>query len=686
MKILSLGINNFKQFVDAEFNFESQSESSPFALIVGSNGAGKTTLLSALFFAFHGDVLASLDDPKHLLNRELFNSLQEGEEASLTVWVRFSSNSNEYTVQRNLLIRRNGDSETRLDEDLDVFNHTENIPETPPQMWLNRVFPANLARFLFFPGEQLEDFFNPTKFAAFVNDIKTLSGLDRLDLLQSAIASTIQRIDKRIKSIPGDSEIKKLMESLGSCEKELGEYQEELAKSSAELSRGYARQEELASILKSRSNDYESLKDAETLRSAMPQLERDVKGASADLTKLYANYGWISLAASVLARARKTTEALDAVSSGHRTLPDSVVESILANDVCICGRKIGHDTEAAQTLRRLVESPERRVNLPAYLDVLDATTPGGLLDVEAVADAIVNQWDALEDAETKLTLAHQKLSEISRTSSTDGKNDPLSLALQEIVELDQRLPLLDEKVRDLRVKVNGHESKRASLLAEVSSNLTESETHGALIRRRESLARISHSFESDAADMRRHIQDSLRQMLTDALPPIFNYQNFEVHVDEHFRVVIMQNGRAAAMSEGQRKSISFAIIASLTKLASTLVWKDKDSGQTLDHAYPLVIDAGFAELSEYFSQFSLAWLKEATSQVILIALHNIGTRLIEIIPRAELSNLYLLRLQFETSDGEDEKWKSPLGEIKVRTFGAEKNCMTIERLDIDGFN
>jgi hypothetical protein len=173
----------------------------------------------------------------------------------------------------------------------------------------------------------------------------------------------------------------------------------------------------------------------------------------------------------------------------------------------------------------------------------------------------------------------------------------------------------------------------------------------------------------------------MREILEVNLPPIFNFEPIEVHVNSEFGVEISSRaGAPIAMAEGQRKSLAFAIIAALTDIAGQVSRKVTGSEGAQVENFPLVIDAGFAELADYFSKYPLEWLKKSSNQVILISLPQITSRLSELIPPGEIAFKYLLTINAKSPGHENELWGHEGKMHVLRRFGQEVNSTTAERI------
>lgn len=680
MKLLTVHINGFKQFTNASFDFESQNSSSPFGLLVGFNGAGKTTFLSALYFAFHGDVLDSLDAPEQLCNDEAFAALNDGDDIQISISIDFVLNGIRYTLSRHRTIRKINGQEIKVEESAQVFNHVEKVFETPPQLWLNRAFPANLAKFLFFPGEHLTDFFDEEKFSGFVEDIRTLSGLDKLALLQDAIRGAISRIDKRIKAIPGNDKNQELIERINGCEEQIRTQTTLCSELSNKLVADELRQAELKQLLATKSSEFEGIRNLEALRSQTSDLEQNVQNASQVVTDLYTRFGWAILLKDLSQELGSKLASFQTQGALNRDWPTSSIKRLIATGRCICGCDIDSGSIEEARLKALLSQESSLESPTPYFELQDSLAPGGSLDHSFLASKIEAAWMDVTVAESKLD---ENLSAIKKAiSQTQGTHEQvLTIQFKELVDLDASLPNLRIKKTEELANLLLMEQSLVQLQNDLAANLGSVKEHSALGRRRESLIRISLSIELDAQQLESHIKSELRKFLQENLGPIFFSADFTVTVEENFSVTISQQDSKQGLAEGQRKSLAFAIIAALTRIAGNISNKFGPGTENTGEQYPLVIDAGFAELTDYFTAYPLEWLRNSSSQVILIALPEITTRLLDLIPRDERAFLYILVNNQKAKNQVDQYWNFAGKQYPVLQFGQASSATTILKVE-----
>jgi len=97
MRILSVTLNNFRQFPGENTIELSGADAKKVSLIYGTNGGGKTTLLSAIYWCLQGSA-PYIKNPKKLANRHLFDALHENEELEVSVTVKIQDNAGFFVI------------------------------------------------------------------------------------------------------------------------------------------------------------------------------------------------------------------------------------------------------------------------------------------------------------------------------------------------------------------------------------------------------------------------------------------------------------------------------------------------------------------------------------------------------------------------------------------------------------
>lgn len=102
MKFKSLKIKNFKQFIDEEINFSTDTEKN-ITLISGANATGKTTIIEAMKWCLFGECNNSTNN---LLNKKLEDNMNNGDRILVEVVLILVINQIEYSIKRTQIYEK----------------------------------------------------------------------------------------------------------------------------------------------------------------------------------------------------------------------------------------------------------------------------------------------------------------------------------------------------------------------------------------------------------------------------------------------------------------------------------------------------------------------------------------------------------------------------------------------------
>src|SRR5580692_3137180 len=99
MKLLSLRIENFRQFCGPYQVQFATADDRNVTVFYGANGAGKTTLLNAFTWCLFGEFTPAFENSTHLLNERAWNEVKSGMEVSCKVSAEFDHEDRKYLVE-----------------------------------------------------------------------------------------------------------------------------------------------------------------------------------------------------------------------------------------------------------------------------------------------------------------------------------------------------------------------------------------------------------------------------------------------------------------------------------------------------------------------------------------------------------------------------------------------------------
>jgi DNA sulfur modification protein DndD len=678
MIIHKITLKNFRQFLGRHeilVDSNGPGENSIF-LIIGVNGSGKTTLLSALHFAFHGENLASLDNPNRFCHEDVFQKLQDGEDTEVEVEVEFSRGDSKFALQRTLKLRRFGQDEMRLQEEVMLLNLNDGRLITPPGRWIASWFPPNLAQFFFFPGEHLEDFFEESRFTHFVDDIKSMSGLDKVELIMDSGKSVIQRLQKRISGITGDNQatllvdaISKLGERKSKQEELLGALRDRKRIATSELKDANA-------FLEAKEKEIGLIAELATVRHEIDALERSSDRLEDLRMDMLRTRGWVALAAESQAVAKRRVSELKESGLLRNELPKSLLRDILDSGQCLCGQLLDEGTTHRSKLEShlmdagSLEAPER------YGLLLEAMKSGNL-SLESLASSWIRLNEEESAVKTSLDVNKAREQAILSSIANDTNDLYLSAQLERRDELLVELTELDSEIQEGERIVDETSATLASKREELADAEASRGQHGILIRQMQSLERVLDSIAGDAIEMKQRIRLDLEQELNEQVQPIYMYEPVQIGIGPNFELKVTKNGAPFSESNGQKVLRALALVLVLHRISSRLALNTDFDDFPSSQAFPLVIDAGFGVLNTGFIQIATDWLLELRTQVILILLPLSASPVLEKL--GSNPGVTILEIS-QKSLGEDETGVLLESEVTFTRFGQQDKVTRAVRL------
>ena len=214
MKIISMELENFRQYREKQVIEFSTSEDKNFTIIEGANGAGKSNLLRAILWCMYGregELLGKYDEENKvgIVNEQVLRELPSEEKTQVRVKLTLGSNQPEFIIERYIWFKKNTSSLEKLEEKFTVMEATDQgyIPANNSSAKIKSILPEEIKSFFFFDGEKLDDFFKPgrgTKVKKAVFDVSQIELLDRtikhLEYVNNKLLKGQKNLSPRIQS------------------------------------------------------------------------------------------------------------------------------------------------------------------------------------------------------------------------------------------------------------------------------------------------------------------------------------------------------------------------------------------------------------------------------------------------------------------------------------------------------
>lgn len=181
MRIESIEIKNFRQYQSAKLEFKRNTKVGDIHIILGENGEGKTNILNAITWCFYGEE-SHLGDKNYalpMINSQYANALREKGEQSgeVSVTVKLETEEGPYVFMRHAIFSLYGKEPVKTDEKLGILDPKMKYYEDDEtvEMFVYRYVPQDINEYIFFDGEQLDNYFKEGKRDKIESGIKDLT-------------------------------------------------------------------------------------------------------------------------------------------------------------------------------------------------------------------------------------------------------------------------------------------------------------------------------------------------------------------------------------------------------------------------------------------------------------------------------------------------------------------------------
>src|SRR5260370_3914055 len=206
MKLLSLRVENFRQFCGPYQIQFATADNRNVTVIYGANGAGKTTFLNAFTWCLYEKFTPAFEKPSHLMNEKAWSEVKVGGEVSCKVTVEFDHEERKYVIQRVTTHRKLNSGEPQVIRDsellIDVTDESgsTNRVKVPHQI-IGQILPSRLSSFFFFDGERIENLVKPEAYQEIQDAIKTVLGLEAVERAIKHLTTAGKKLESDLKEV-----------------------------------------------------------------------------------------------------------------------------------------------------------------------------------------------------------------------------------------------------------------------------------------------------------------------------------------------------------------------------------------------------------------------------------------------------------------------------------------------------
>lgn len=630
MRLLSLEVENFRQFRGRQTITFATDHKQNVTLVYGPNGGGKTTLLNAFTWVLYGAFTEDLERPEELIHSDSWALAAEGTRLRVRGVLRFDHGGSTYEVERRLdavketpeqnVNHRRGELRVLVTDD----RGSTNEPRNPGDL-IDRILPEKLSKFFFFNGERIENLTRHSAYEELADATKTLLGLEVISRAIAHLPAAAKGFREQLGRL-STSEGQALERQVAEHEKRIGQLADELVNENSNLNALNDRREAVGRELA----DNSASKVLQEKRRAAEKSRVDAEGrqdsARRGMRELISRDGFLPFTASLATRVRERFADLEERGELPAPIKEPFIRELLDRGTCICGSPL-HDgsptrTELAGYLKT-AGSPELE-SLWTRLDGAARRLPDECVGFQAGLTRLLKEQD---DAVRVRQEAIERESEVAKQLKGDDLHldvqaleDKHASLLGDISACNQRVGRLQSDRR--REQAHLEETQKAFVKASKDDERS--------VELKECLRTAQEGLEALRA-IQGVLTEGVRQQLNQRIQATYDTISARPRTPElssEFELRLWETGpdgrrRRASNSTSENTILALSFVGGLVSLARDLE-EDRVDDEALRRLtegsggiYPVVVDAAFGSLDETYKVEVARALPQLASQLVI---------------------------------------------------------------------
>lgn len=621
MKLLSLKLNNFRQFV-GENTLDFGGKDNKVTVIYGLNGYGKTGLFRAIIFCLFGKTYLERDNLDLteqnrglvLVNHDLIEKAN-GDYVNASVTLKFEHNQIIYELYRSILCAKHGTEFNQQQGEVKLYLTIDGNTKPPIsdhnqiKQILDSIIDLKNKDFFLFDGEQMEELTKQSSKSMenIKRGITELLRLDAIKLVKDELAKAQRDIEKEIKDNSLSVELEQVNIEIDEIQNAIEKAQAQLNAANAELESLDREKSEIDAKIRT------SAEGAEKQKRKDEYLE-ELNSFDDELTEQRRNFREdLKTIAAYLGEAVVTDAYNDLKQRADRgelpaNIKDDFIKELISTGVCICGNNLNEHPEAVEKLKEYLNK-----NIGQY------------------AEAGFKVFQMTKDLSQKISLSINKDVEDHTLTYNRVKEDK-EILNKKIQGIDEELKgfvnLIDytRRAEEIANDIKGNitqkgasdselmrlSSKRDELYGKRAKYTEQNKILSDLQKRfdlvRESSKELDKVYKAYSDELRKQ----LSACATEIMKKIADRETLQaiskIEISDKFVLDVLSPSHLNILSQissGQRQVVSIAYICSLMQVAVGL-------------KMPLLMDTPFGRLSGAPRDACLQKLPELLTQWILL--------------------------------------------------------------------
>lgn len=626
MKFNKLRIKRFRQFYEEQTIDFSTNNDKNITIIHGGNGSGKSTILNAFLWVFYKEI--DLPKSHDLVSEKAVAEADYGDTIEAEVEVVFEHEGDEYRAKRSGVYQKTSEGGMMTEKKGgEITLEVSGEERENPDITLRRVLPERLKELFLFHGENIDELSGEDNQDQIKNAIRNIMGLEILERSIDHLEKVSTEFRKEVQEYGGE-DINALIDELEDLEREKTEKEKELKDVKEKLS-------EIDKDIDGVESELAELQGLEDKKDRKEDLERErgrirseIEDIEDEINTKISDDGYTVFAVSAV---QETLEGLQEEEKEEDEEEDEdeievdrkVVNALLEEGTCICGRDIEENSEHFKRVEQLIASDDSDER--GEIETVRSKTN------DRIKDVISDRRDLFRYVERKLD-KKEKLSE-----DLKGVNEEIDDIEEKLSEGDtERVEELEKKKEELGETEDKYDRKQGILEKEIEgleedinekeSEIDEKKSEKEQVEVAKRRKKVAETAKESLQETFETYQDTVRESVNSKVNEIFRdiiAKDYYVDITENYELrtkkdVGDESSVSVAKSTGERQVASLSFIASLISIARDRYESDKETSYFEGGIYPIVMDSPFGYLDPEYQRKVSETMPKMSEQVIVL--------------------------------------------------------------------
>ena len=621
MILHKLEMFNFRQYIGEQIVEFSTDPNKNVTVLIGVNTSGKTTIVRAFEWCLYGK--NGFEDPV-LLNSDVRDNMNIGDEQNIYVSVTFEHNNKIYTLKREYFYKCKGHKFIGDNEEVELTKPEQKLTleylqqdgqtKTPIDQSnimesMDRVLPKDLSDYFFFGGERISGIANRTDLS------KAVRGLMRLDILENAkshLNTVVKNFSEQIDT-SGDANAQRAKDSLETFKVKKAQLEEEALNFEEQMNYWNDKEKEYgAKLAKSNINEVKKAQqERNMLEKSIISENAKLEKSKKDMVHKFNNRPYAFFGLPVINKTLSMLKTLQEEKGNVECVPDmeqGAIDYLIKRGYCICGT---HLDKGSIPYLKIME--ERKILPPEYIgssiQSYKNKAEGYLAGSENFKDEIEEKYKEIRAIERNIGVLQDQYNEKCNLiiDDTDAKDieGKRRQAHTKYVEASSDF-------KGCQISLGGIEKDIKNCESAIDKYAKSSVKNQKVARYIMYSQEIYDWLASTYKDKEEIVREELQKRVNENFAKMYHGER-SIIIDDKYRV--KYKDVTTEESDGLKAVKSFAFIASLVSMAKDKILDDND--MKLGQVYPLVMDAPFSNVDEIHIDNICKILPNTANQVIM---------------------------------------------------------------------